>query len=105
MKTIDKHDLKYNYPVPGYIYCVYSPSFPEYIKIGRTGDIARRFSNYLNSTPEADFVLLAVSRPVKDTFKHDSALKSYLGNPKAKREWYDISLKDKAIDYIESILK
>ncbi len=103
MYNYTKKELQEEFPTPGYLYIVFSPTFHTLIKIGKTYNISSRLTAYNSANPNEDFQFLAISRVVEDTKKYEEELKHLLGNAKFRNEWFDVTLKDKAIEYINNI--
>lgn len=77
----------------GYLYIITNKAWPNYVKIGVTGDLNKRLQSYQTSSPLRDYILeyslyhplyLEAEKKIKDTLK-----------PFAKsirNEWYEVNI-------------
>lgn len=75
----------------GYVYCVYSPTFPEFIKVGKTVNLQKRLVQYNTSNPYSDFIFLSVSEFCLNSSEIETAIINVLGknNSLVGREWFE----------------
>jgi hypothetical protein len=74
----------------GFVYVLVSPTFPDYVKIGRAKDLRNRLSSYQTSNPYRDFEYY-FTIPVEDTRPYEKHFyKMFSSNHKMSHEWYQI---------------
>lgn len=94
-------------PTAGYIYTIYSPTFSNFIKIGRSVDVAKRFQQYLDYNPHCDWEFIHISKIFDDCIEVESKLIQKLFQKqvfvKYNKEWYDVKDKNIIIDMIQEL--
>lgn len=88
----------------GYVYAVYSPTYPEFIKIGITQNLCTRIKSYNSYNPYSDFRYIAVSKFCLNTKEIEDMLKNTIPDKSlVANEWFDIKHKEYIITVINSI--
>ncbi len=90
------------YTTPGFIYAVYSPTFPSFVKVGKSYNLVSRLKQYNNSNPHSDYRFVAISKLVDNTVESEQLIKS-LGTVIQGNEWLDVKDKDIIIRAIEAL--
>lgn len=94
-------------PTPGYIYVIFSPTFSNFIKIGRSVDVAKRYQQYLDYNPNCDWRFVYISKIFDDCIEVETELIKRLFHKqvviKYNREWYGIGDKDIIITAIQNL--
>jgi hypothetical protein len=111
MNKKDKiEDVRENHPrapTAGYIYTIYSPTFSNFIKIGRTIDPSKRFQQYLDYNPNCDWEFIHISKIFDDCIEVESKLIQRLFQKqvlvKYNREYYDVKDKNIIINMIQEL--
>ena len=106
-KYHNKNQLKkLNGEEKGYIYIISSPTFKDWIKIGRTtNDPKIRVTSFNVATPFRDFVL-DYTKEVENTQRAEYQLHEKVHNNKLTKkrvgEWFKITNKNKVIQLMEN---
>ena len=83
----------------GYIYILTNPSYPEYVKIGKSVKLGMRLSTYNTGSPFRDYKYEFVLETEKT-----SEIESYFNNNfKSNNEWYKMSKEDAKRSIIDLI--
>lgn len=98
--SVKKIDIKH-----GYIYLIEDSSYPEYIKLGMTRDLNRRYKEYNQHKPYNTAEYVAVSEVFEDVIRVEKKILEVLikeFQPIGTRlEWFEIKHKER----IEEIIK
>jgi hypothetical protein len=94
-------------PTAGYIYAIYSPTFSNFIKIGRTIDPSKRYCQYLDYNPHCDWRIEYITKIFEDSIEVETKLIARLYKKqicvKYNREYFDVKDKDKIIETIQEL--
>ena len=89
----------------GYIYIIVSESFPNWVKIGVTGNLKKRLQVYQTCSPFRDYsIIYSIEHP---EYMLAEARIAETEGPFAKRikgEWYEMS-RDMAISRLDEVLE
>lgn len=91
------------FPEYGHLYIVYSPTFPELIKVGKTVNLKTRLRGYNQSNPYSDYDFIAISKILPDIKSYEKKLLELLDDPIYQKEWYCVKKRDIAIQLVENI--
>jgi len=88
----------------GFIYILFDSNFPQYIKIGRTGDCKKRLIGYNSDKPFPTAKMLYISEMFEDVNEIERRILTYMYDhtppTTLSKEWFDIGHKEKMIDII-----
>lgn len=89
----------------GYIYILRDDVFPEYIKIGMTRDLAKRYRDYNQHKPFNTAEFIAVSEVFNDVVTVEkkilAALVKEITPIGAKKEWFEAVHEDRLKEIVE----
>lgn len=89
----------------GYIYILFDSNFPEYIKVGRTGDCKKRLIGYNSDKPFPTAKMQYISKLFEDVNEIERRILAYMydNTPPTtlSKEWFEIKHKEKLIKIIE----
>ena len=74
----------------GFMYIIFSPSFPEFIKVGRTNNLKTRLLQYNSSNPYSDYTYLLYTPLLFDMFEAEDFVLQQLGESMYGKEWYGL---------------
>lgn len=110
---LSEFDLR-NYEIPplekyvdrrGYMYILYNEVFPEYIKVGRTGNLHKRLAQYNSDAPYPTAKMLFISEMFEDVNEIERRVLAFMYDhtppTTLSKEWFEIEHKDKLIHIIE----
>lgn len=77
----------------GRLYACVNPAWPGIVKIGSSGDLSKRLSDYQTSSPYRDYRMVAFSCVYQDVKRAEFALHDELAPRKVEdsREWFMLS--------------
>jgi hypothetical protein len=88
----------------GYLYIGIDSAYPDYIKIGRTGDLSKRLTQYNSDKPFPTFTYITISRLYKDChYVEKKILEALYGVARPttlKYEWFEKSILDIANNFL-----
>lgn len=94
-------------PTAGYIYAIFSPTFSNFIKIGRSVDVAKRFQQYLDYNAHCDWEFKYISKIFDDCIEVEAELIKRLFRHqifvKYNREYFDVKDKEIIIETIQKL--
>lgn len=89
----------------GYIYILYNEVFPNYIKVGRTGNLHKRLVQYNSDAPFPTAKMLYISEMFEDVHEIERRILQYMYShtqpTTLSKEWFEIQHKDTIIDIVE----
>lgn len=89
----------------GFLYIVYDSVFPENIKIGRTGDLFKRLTQYNADKPYPTAKMLYVSKMFENVNDMERRVLTYMYDNTSpttlSKEWFELKHKQMIIDIIE----
>jgi hypothetical protein len=96
-KHIEASRIAHFHPRPttrGYLYAIFSPTFPNHIKLGKSIEPSKRFLEYNNYNVNADWEFKYISQKVfEDYTEAETELIKRLADmehyPIYNKEWYD----------------
>jgi hypothetical protein len=95
-------------PTAGYIYVMFSPDFPEFVKIGRTTHPAQRFNQYNNYNPRCSFRYLAISNVCTDCDRAEHEIIQTLHDrgilPSYQQEWFDATHTTLLLELVQGMM-
>ena len=93
----------------GYMYILFDSNFPEYIKVGRTSDCAKRLRSYNSDKPYPTAKMFYISKMFDDVHEVERRILAFMYDNTApttlSKEWFMIEHKQKLIDIIEKAEK
>lgn len=93
----------------GFIYILYDSIFPNYIKVGRTGDCHKRLVGYNSDKPYPTAKFLFISRMFENVNEVERRILAYMydNTPPTtlSKEWFEIKHLDKIIAIVEKAEK
>ena len=94
-----KVDIKH-----GYIYLLKDSVFPEYVKLGMTRDLQRRYKEYNAHKPYNTAEYIAISEPFDDVTQVERRILEVLVKKiqpiGAKQEWFEVKHLDTIMDVV-----
>ena len=111
MKSIEASRIERDYPRPstrGYLYCIFSPTFPKHVKLGMTIEPSKRYCEYNNYNPNCDWKYKYISKGIfEDCKEAEKMLIRRLSlnekYPIYNKEFYDSSITELIIDIIKNL--
>ena len=89
----------------GYIYVLYDEAFPDYIKVGRTGDLHKRQIQYNADKPYKTAKMIYISNLFEDVNETERKILAYMYDNTSpttlSREWFEIKHKDMILNIVE----
>ncbi len=79
----------YRHTEAGYLYIVSSPTFKDFIKVGKTTDLKKRIIGYNSSTPHSDFRYINTTPLLTNLSKAEEYIIKYLGETLVAKEWFN----------------
>lgn len=77
-------------PEVGYVYAMINEAFPGMVKIGKTGNVRNRFSNYDTGDPLRGYTLIAHTDPTVGVGELETWVHEHYGEHRVapKSEWF-----------------
>lgn len=110
-KQIEANRIAHFHPRPttrGYLYAIFSPTFPKHIKLGKSIEPSKRYLEYNNTNPNCDWKYKYVSQKVfEDYTDAENVLIERLLKqdilPIYNKEWFDSSHTELIINLIKEL--
>lgn len=111
LKRVEVSRIASLHPRPstrGYLYAIFSPTFPKHVKLGKSIEPSKRYSEYSNYNPNCDWQFLYVSQKFfEDYTEAEKTLMERLSKqkiyPTYNLEWYDSCHSQLIIDIIKEL--
>lgn len=112
-KNIEANRIAHFHPRPttrGYLYAIFSPTFPKHVKLGKSIEPSKRYCEYNNTNPNCDWKFLYVSHKVfEDYTEAETMLMERLTKQEIyatyNKEWYDSIHSQLIINLIKELEK